>query len=404
MDGLTFNEKEIEEILASKDEDEPIVENAKVECSQSPNRIATMYIKEKSSDTRNGNRVLKDTDIYFFPHNFGYCRNQKGRRCLPKIESNGWKNCDYSNIISGRPSVTGNSFMVCTYGRGLIQVKENGQIPAQSLPYGKHLSADEIESLITYFFNKIDWSATEDIENAEYIAKCMKLAGMDTRMSIEFFLLTCCVESEKGDQLQERGGGPGKGFLQLTNLGKDTYQDIAKIGNEWRDALEKDGINWQNTPPSQAEIEEAFLDRDKLAWEGSIYFWCLFPKRENDPLNDYIVGFEMNKENTIDEDDKYTPEGLYFVVQCFVNGGDVGEAAGMRRGDINDYPIDGTGSTSYVYIYLKEKVKKDEKFTVHKAPNGTVARAKVYMEYYDREEPIWNFSDEILENWDSISS
>ncbi len=37
-------------------------------------------------------------------------------------------------------------------------------------------------------------------------------------------------------------------------------------------------------------------------------------------------------------------------------------------------------------------------------PNGTVERERVYMEYYDRKEPIWNFSQDILNNWNTISS
>lgn len=42
----------------------------------------------------------------------------------------------------------------------------------------------------------------------------------------------------------------------------------------------------------------------------------------------------------------------------------------------------------------REEQKQD-----HEAPNGIVDRAKAYMEYYDEEEPIWNFSDEILKDW-----
>lgn len=33
---------------------------------------------------------------------------------------------------------------------------------------------------------------------------------------------------------------------------------------------------------------------------------------------------------------------------------------------------------------------------------GRMDRAKAYMEYYDEEEPIWNFSDDIVEYWEDI--
>lgn len=242
MDIEKIDRNAIEEILESLDSDEPVVEGAKVECSRSPNQDATMRIMRQVYDTRNGNKILNNTDIYFSPDNFGYCKG--GSKCLPMIESGIWRDCDHNNLTSGRPSVTKKSFMVCIRGSGLICVKDNGQIKAEGIQYGRHLSTTEIEELIDYFFQKMEWSQGEDVNNVEYIAMCMKLAGMDTRMSIEFFLLSCSMESGKGTELVQKGAkDPGRGFIQVTKMEDKTYQKIAEEGNKWRIIAEKDPIN-----------------------------------------------------------------------------------------------------------------------------------------------------------------
>ena len=123
-------------------------------------------------------------------------------------------------------------------------------------------------------------------------------------------------------------------------------------------------------------------------------------------INDYIVKYEMHEDNQTDEGDEYqyTPEGLYFVVECYVNKGELkGAGSDMRKGDIDDYLISGTGPTAYTYRGVKEEMEEEKK-KEHEAPNGIVDRAKVYMEYYDKEEPIWNFSDDIIpEEWKDTS-
>lgn len=404
MDIKEIDRNTIEEILENLDNDEPVVEGAKVECSQSPNKDATMHIINQSYDTRNGNKILKNTDIYFSPDNFGDCKG--GSKCLPMIESGIWRDCDHNNLTSGHPSVTKKSFMVCIRGSGLICVKENGQIEAEGIRYGRHLSVTEIEELITYFFQKMEWSIEEDINNVEYIAMCMKLAGMDTRRSIEFFLLSCSMESGKGTKLvQKDAKDPGRGFIQVSKMEDETYQKIAEEGNKWRIIAKKDPINWSSNPPDQGEIKLTFSEREPgLAWESSIGFWCFEVRGPHASINDYIVKYEMHEDNQTDEGDEYqyTPEGLYFVVECYVNKGELGKAGSdIRRGDIDDYLISGTGPTSYIYRGVKEEMEEEKK-KEHKAPNGIVDRAKKYMEYYDREEPIWNFSDEIIKNWEDI--
>lgn len=283
---------------------------------------------------RNGNRILKDTDVFFSPHSFEQCKGNG--HCLPKIYLDRWQECDSNNRTSGHKSVTKKSYMVCTSGGGLICVKENGQIKAEDIPYGKHLSVAEIKELINYFFNKMGWGAEEDINDAGYIAMCMKLAGMDSRMSIEFFLLSCCMESAKGTELVQVGAkDPGRGFIQVTTISNKTYQKIAEEGNKWRILADRDPINWKSNPPGQEEIRLTFSERGPgLAWESSIGFWC----------------------------------------------------------------FEGKGPTSYTYKYLKGKDPTKD----FKAPNGIVDRAKKYMEYYDEEEPIWNFSDDTVEHWEDI--
>lgn len=298
--------------------------------------------------------------------------------------------------------------MICIRGSGLIYVKENGQIEAEGIQYGRHLSVAEIEELINYFFQKMEWSVEEDINNVKYIAMCMKLAGMDTRRSIEFFLLSCSMESSKGTELVQKGAkDPGRGFIQVTEIDDKTYQKIAEEGNKWRILAGRDAINWTSNPPDQGEIKLTFSERDPgLAWESSIGFWCFEAKGDYASINDYIVKYEMHEDNQTDVGDEYqcTMEGLYFVVECFVNKGELGDAGSdMRRGYIDDYLIDGTGPTSYTYSGVKEEMEEEKK-KEHEAPNGIVDRAKVYMEYYDKEEPIWNFSDDIIaEEWKDTS-
>ena len=283
--------------------------------------------------------------------------------------------------------------MVCIQEGGLITVAANGQMLPQHWPYGLELTAEQIKILIVSFFEKIGWTATEDIDNAEYIANCMKAAGMDTRMSIEFFLLTCCAETGKGQELQQIKG-PGKGFLQLSDLDSDACQKIAEKGNEWRKALGKDVIIWKKNPPLQSEVESKLLDRNELAWEGSIYYWCYVGKQNNiNPLNDYIAGYESGSSGS------YSQEGLYFAVQCYINGKETGEPTSkIREGNIFDYTIEENPSPQKGDYQFKETNGS----TYYKAPNGSVERARVYMEYYDKETPIWRFSEKILNNWDSI--
>lgn len=92
-------------------------------------------------------------------------------------------------------------------GAKVMCSNQTGQIAAYNFSYGQKLKTEEIEKLIKYFFVKVVWTCQDDIDNAEYIAKCMKEAGMDTRMSIEFFLLTCCPESGRGAMAESRGAG-----------------------------------------------------------------------------------------------------------------------------------------------------------------------------------------------------
>lgn len=93
---------------------------------------------------------------------------------------------------------------------------------------------------------------------------------------------------------------------------------------------------------------------------------------------------------------------MFYAVQCFVNGADTGTVAtNMRKGEINFYTIEhrpGGGSSEYNIIDSRNSS------TSTGAPNGSVERARVYMKYYDIEEQIWNFSDEIIKDWDGIST
>ena len=407
MDIKDIDINAIEEILESLEGDEPVVEGAKVECSRSPNKDATMRIINQSYDTRNGNKILRNTDIYFSPDNFGYCKGES--KCLPMIESGIWRDCDHNNFTSGHPSVTKKSYMVCIRGSGLIYVKENGQIEAEGIQYGRHLSVTEIEELITYFFQKMEWSVEEDINNVEYIAMCMKLAGMDTRMSIEFFLLSCCLESRTGTELVEIGvANPGRGLLQLTGLSNDSCQKFAEEGNKWKIIAGKNPINWLSNPPSQKEIELTFSERENgLAWESSIAYWCFEGRGPHASINDYIVKYEMHDDNQTDVGDEYqyAPEGLYFVVECYLNGADASNAGEMREGNIDGYLIeknpDPQGKTDYLYFKMKEDGSIDRDIPCD-APNGLVERARLYMQYYDKKEKIWNFSDDIVEHWEDI--
>ncbi len=402
MSDISLNTNKIdadknEEVLATMDDDEPVVAGAKVMCSNQTGQIAQMIIKIPSNDTRNGNMALKDTDTSFFPMTFGWCK-LKNKRCVPLIEQNRWKCCDFKNLIAGRPGVTMDSFMICVNGGGIISIVENGQIAACNFSYGQKLKTEEIEKLIKHFFVKVVWTCQDDIDNAEYIAKCMKEAGMDTRMSIEFFLLTCCAESGRGAKLEEVGGN-GLGFIQLTSLSEEQWQNLAEQGNKWREACGKDAIVWKNIPPLQSEIEAAVIDRDELAWEGAIFYWCNVEMVDNKiPINDYVAGYEKGNSGTYDQ------AGLYFATQCFVNGGETGNPTSkIREGNINDYVIIENPSPE-TYDYQFKEVRGKPGVKPWKAPNGTVERARVYMEYYDEKEPIWNFSQDILNNWNTISS
>lgn len=354
-----------------------------------------MRILTASNDTRNGNISLKDTDILFVPPTFPICNSRKGpRMCSPRIEGNTWKCCNYKDLIAGRPSVTMESYMVCIQEGGLITVAANGQMLPQQWPYGLELTAEQIKILIVSFFKKIGWTATEDIDNAEYIANCMKAAGMDTRMSIEFFLLSCCAETGKGKKLKEIGGS-GLSFLQLTGLSSEQCYNIEEKGSEWRAAYGKPPLTWDNESPSLSEIKNKLTDRNELAWEGSIYYWCYIGIQNNkNPLNDYIAGYESGSNS-----EPYSQEGLYFAVQCFVNGAKTdGPTTKIREGNIFDYTIEENPSSQEGDY----KFKEINGSTYYEAPNGSVERARVYMEYYDKEAPIWQFSEDILKKWDSI--
>lgn len=401
MDIKEIDKNTAEEILEKLESEEPVVEGAKVECSRSSNKDATMRIINQSYDTRNGNKILKNTDIYFSPDNFGYCKGES--KCLPAIESGIWRDCDYNNLTSGKPSVITKSYMICIRGSGLIYVKENGQIEAEGIQYGRHLSVAEIEELINYFFQKMKWSVEEDINNVKYIAMCMKLSGMDTRRSIEFFLLSCSMESYKGTELVEIGvADPGRGLLQLTNLSDDSCQKIAREGDKWKIIAGEAPINWSSNPPVKEEIELKFSERKNgLAWESSIAYWCFEGKGPHASLNDYIVKYETHEGGEYQS----TPEGLYFVVECYLNGGDVGPAENMRKGHVDGYLIkenpDPKKNSDYLYFKLKEDGNIDQE-NPWIAPNGSVERARLYMQYYDKKEKIWNFSEDIVKRWDEI--
>lgn len=382
-----------EEEIAKIYDDEPVVSGARVKCSNQPNILAQVISKTWAYDKRNGNVALKDEDILLSPCTFGFCNKLK-KVCMPQIEGNRWKCCDDRNLIAGRPGVMMSSFMVCIIGGGMISIVENGQIPAGlSLPYGTELTTMEIETLIRHLLSKVEWTDQQDIDNAEYIAKCMKEAGMNTRMSIEFFLLSCCPETGKGKNLQQING-TGKGFIQLTGLTPEQWKDLADHGNEWRKACGKEEIKWENTSPKQSEIEDAVIDRDKLAWEGSIYYWCILniTEKNSTPLNDYVAGYEDGSKGD------YVQAGLYYAAECFVNGATSGKVATkMREGNINDYVIE-INPTRNPRDYKIVEVDNDTNFW--DAPNGTVERARVYMKYYDEEEYIWNFSQDIKDSWD----
>lgn len=81
-------------------------------------------------------------------------------------------------------------------------------------------------------------------------------------------------------------------------------------------------------------------------------------------MNDYIVKYEMHEDNQTDVGDEYqyTPEGLYFVVECYVNKGELKDAGSdMRKGDIDDYLISGTGPTAYTYRGVKEEMEEEKR-------------------------------------------
>ena len=389
-----------EKAPATIEDNEPVVAGTRIVCSnQCENKIKPiMILRTPSNDDKNGNMSLKDTDTLFKPPTFGKCKSQ-GTGCKPEIEGNMWQGCEDGDSVMGRPSVTMDSYMVCIHG-GKITVYENGQIPASNILYGQELSAEEIEELVIYILNKVNWNCEDDINNAEYIAKCMKAAGMDSRWSIEFFLLTCCPETGRGANLLQVGGS-GRGFIQLTGLTSEQWVKLGEKGNEWRVASGKDAIKWKDEKPTPSEVKDAAIKRDELAWEGAIYYWCILTIAESGgtPLNDYVAGYEDGSKG------ECARAGLYFAVQCYVNGAKSGgPTSEIRAGNINDYII--------VENPDKDKSKDEKDYQIVEAnnvlgekwpaPNGTVERAKVYMEYYDEEEYIWNFSEDIKDNWDAL--
>lgn len=72
----------------------------------------------------------------------------------------------------------------------------------------------------------------------------------------------------------------------------------------------------------------------------------------------------------------------------------------MRRGNISSYEIYESPEGIPHYRIFKIGTKKGK----IKAPTGAVERARIYMSYYGEEDFIWNFSDDIKNNWDAISS
>lgn len=270
------------------------------------------------------------------------------------------------------------------------------------IPYAEELTVEQVERLLRHFFDKIEWSTAED---TEYIAKLMIEAQMITRLSIEYFLLTCSHESGRGSSmLENEGSGEGKGFIQLTGLDDETWRKLAVRGNQWRKACGKELLECfpekdeNKDKVDVKKVQAAVLVREQLAWEGSIYYWSVIPKAANnkEDLNYYVQKYECGYEAA-----EHSREGLYYATQCFVNGAYTGdEVSKIRAGNIKQFIIEKHPTKKAWY----DLYKIGDTDCLGKAPVGAVGRAKYYMSYYDEEEIIWQFSQEILNQWRDIAS
>lgn len=114
-----------------------------------------------------------------------------------------------------------------------------------------------------------------------------------------------------------------------------------------------------------------------MAWESSIYYWSVIPKAANnkEDLNYYVKKYECG----------YVAEEH------------------SRAGDINNYiivesPNDKIPNYDILKIGVAASVFSET------APVRSVGRAKYYMSYYEEEDIIWQFSQDILDNWVFIPS
>ncbi len=125
MDMRTILEKLKEK--EAQEKGNSVVEYVQVECTKMKDKAVVVKIQSNSdtSEERNGNKPLVETDILLQPGTFGFCDNEEV--CKPDIGENRWYQCDNKNEINGQPSVTMTSFMFCVTNGGVITLVNDGQ-------------------------------------------------------------------------------------------------------------------------------------------------------------------------------------------------------------------------------------------------------------------------------------
>ena len=339
-------------------------------------------------------------------------RRQGTCRLLMNLEPE-WENvlrdkgygADSNFQFNGIEEITMEAFLFCRHG-GFIYPKSLGYVPTEKdgIPYGTELSEEEIEQLLEDYFRIMEWEEQDCV----YLAKIMKMADMDTRMSIEFFLLTCDHESGKGSILKQKGG-EGRGYIQIDDTAvKDKikfWMDMYIQVNEWREENGKEKINlsMDGEKLSQsgiADFKKMLEEKAGVGWEASIYYWSQQPIPEGYTisLDDYVAKYECG------DGKNYTKEGLYYATQCFVNGANTGKVVGKVREGTAEYTIEIYKGKGIPHYQLVEEGAADAERELPLAPVGSVGRARVYHEYYGGDIYVWEFSEEIKKQWYTISS